>query len=173
MKRFLLLIPLILLLLCSPAIAQDLGKVKFAVLGVSAQGTKATDIQGFGIFGYPITEKVISYTRVDFSVVEGVTLDDLFHNEGLQTNVRTGLAYRIFKLNSRLSLWGLGTTGLAFGGPEGSEGQTVISGSFGGGGFVQYRINDRLETQLILEVAKNSATGTQFAPAGAVRINLP
>jgi hypothetical protein len=171
MKKLLALF-FVLVLFAGAAFAQDFEKTKFIVFGAGTSGTAPEDIKGFAIFGYPLTEKLVNYNRVDFSIAEGTSLNDLFHNTGLQSNIRTGLAYRAWRINSRLSLWGLGTGGFAFGGPEGLNGQTVVTGSFSGGGFVQYKINDRFATQLILEVAKNPVTGVEFAPAGAVQINL-
>jgi len=171
MKRYILL-SIILAGFIGIAQAQDAQDAKFAMFGVGATGSSVQSIIGFAAFGYPITDKIMSYTSVDFSVVENATIDKILQDEGLQSNIRTGMAYRVFALNSRISLWGLGAAGAAIGGPQAMDGGTSVTGSFAGGGFVQYKIDDRFEAMLVLEAAKNPSTKTQFIPRASIKVKF-
>jgi hypothetical protein len=165
-----LFIPLILFpFFAFHAQAQESGR--FAAVGLSTGSDETKSISGWGAIGFPISEKVISYTDIDISVVKNTTLQEVLKNQGLQYVVRTGLAYRVFDINKQFSVWGLGDAGLAAGGPVGMASPTPISGSFAGGGFLRWSMG-KVDALLILQVQKNAATGREFIPRIGIKVKL-
>jgi hypothetical protein len=156
-------------LLCPLAQAQE--AQKFAAVGLSTGTDTTKSISGWGAIGVPLSEKVVSFTDMDISVVKNTTLQQALHNQGIQYVVRTGLAYRIYDINKKFSIWGLGDAGIAAGGPSGLENQTPISGSFAGGGFVRWNMG-KIDALMILQVQKNAATGREFIPRIGIKVKL-
>jgi hypothetical protein len=172
MKRFLILIFAILFFL-PLVVAQDAPKPKFGVVGLSLDTTSEKSLAGWGAVGIGLTNDIISYTDFDVAVVRGTTLGQLLNSEGLQYTMRTGFAYRLpLGLPEKISVWGLGDAGIAAGGLAGAEDQTIVLGSFAGGGFVHYAISDKIGVLVILQVDKNSQTGRSFIPRAGVKIKL-
>jgi hypothetical protein len=169
MKRFLCVVILILAMV-GIGVAQD--KPKFGVFGLSLDASSEKSIAGWGALGLGLTNDVISYTDFDVSVVRGTTLEQALRNEGLQYTFREGVAIRIpLGLPKWLSVWGLGNAGVAVGGLPGAEGQTVIAGSFAGGGIIHVG-TERVGGVLILQVDKNPTTGRMFIPRAGIKIKL-
>lgn len=152
--------------------AQEVAKPKFGVFGLSVDSTSEKSLAGWGALGLGLTQDIISYTDFDVSVVRGTTLEQALKNEGLQYTFREGAAVRIpLGLPKWLSVWGLGNAGVAVGGLTGAEGQTVIAGSFAGGGIIHIGV-DRVAAVLILQVEKNPTTGRMFIPRAGIKIKL-
>lgn len=145
---------------------------KFGVLGIGAGSSDTEAIQGWGALGIGLSDRLISFSDMDVAIVKGTTFQQALNNDGLQYTVRTGAAFRIYDPFKWLSIWGLGDAGIAAGGVTGYDGQTVVSGSFAGGGFLHIKLNSVVGGLIILQVDKNATTGRKFIPRFGLKVKL-
>jgi hypothetical protein len=171
MKSIICALALLSIFLALPVFSQEPEKPTFGAVGISIDQTAEKSLAGWGALGIPVSDRVVSFTDFDVSVIRGTTWQQALKNEGVQYTIRTGFAFKLFSPLKGVSIWGLGDAGVAAGGPEGYTGQTVVSGSYAGGGFVHVG-NERVGGLLILQVDQNAATGRSFIPRIGVRVKL-
>jgi hypothetical protein len=115
--------------------AQDMSPTRFVAFG-GGFGDKGF---GWSALGIPIKDKFISYTLFDFTPVNKV--DDasftlLNSKVMLKVTTTTGGAYKLIAFSDTLSLWRMGTLGLATTGEFNSM-------AYKYGGFVNYQVKPK------------------------------
>jgi hypothetical protein len=157
--RFIIFCIFVFFAICS-TMAQD--KPKFVGVGMAFNQDASPQIQGFGALAIPISDRVLSFTDYLVSAIPQPRVGGKLQLPKIQYVMRTGIAVKIYAISPKLTLWGMGNAGVAADGG-------ATSGSFAGGGFVDWSLGKGWGALVILQVDKNAATGTQFIPRVGVR----
>ena len=148
-----------------PTPVEDVLQGTYGVVGVGFSGEAQKAVIGFGAYGIPIRDWIMSFTGFEiYGVTDDIAENNNFMGSQLAYTLRTGIAIRIktFGADKRVSLWGLGDGGF-------KTNEVNLSGSFAGGGFVDVKIKDGWGIVAILQADKDAITGTKFAPKFGIR----
>jgi hypothetical protein len=156
--RFILLSAVLLtalFFLSTSAQAQEQNNI--GTIGLGYSSTADPGIVGFGAYGRKVADKTILFT--DFDVYRDGSGSSNFSVAGLRLkySIRTGLAYKLFRVTNSWSVYGLFNGGIA------ADGISVAR-SLQYGGFVDKSIGKNMGVMLILAAEDNPITQRDFAP---------
>ena len=133
--------------------AQDDGLPNtFVAAGVAYNKEATPNVQGWGSFAKKLTGPVYSFSTYDITNIPK-TLDF----STIQYSVRTGVAVRVFEINDRISIWGVGDAGISATGE-------AVNGSFSGGGFGTVKIKESFGALFIIRAIHDPVAGTRYVP---------
>jgi hypothetical protein len=157
-------------LLAWSAFAQEPTKYVFA--GSSYDSTSTPGVKAVFGSAVPLADRVLMYTAVQISAVEGKPLKDLLQVSNLLFSFKVGPTYKIYQINKRISVWGIAQGGLAAGGATDARENVPMSGSFAYGGFLDIALTERIGINPMLQRDWDARTGWKLLPTLMIRYKL-